>query len=145
MKTGHVGINVTDVARSSTFYRSIFGLETIAESDETDRSFALLGADGELVVALWGQGAGGFDRTTPGLHHLSFQVDSPDEVSELADKARSAGAEFLHEEPVSHAEGWASGGVFFTDPDGIRLEVFSPTGYENAPAPNGAYPTCALH
>ena len=45
---------------------------------------------------------------------------------------------------VAHGEGAASGGIFFTDPDGIRLEIYAPGGAESAPAPSGAAPTCGF-
>jgi hypothetical protein len=34
--------------------------------------------------------------------------------------------------------------VFFTDPDGTRLEVYAPSGAEGATAPAGAAPTCGF-
>jgi predicted pyridoxine 5'-phosphate oxidase superfamily flavin-nucleotide-binding protein len=43
---------------------------------------------------------------------------------------------------IQRREGAASGGIFFFDPDGIRLEIFTPTGADVAPAPSGTAPTC---
>ncbi|MDT7621581.1 MAG: lactoylglutathione lyase, partial [Pseudonocardiales bacterium] len=38
-----------------------------------------------------------------------------------------------------------SGGVFFTDPDGIRLEVYTPSGLAGKDAaPVGEAPTCGF-
>jgi lactoylglutathione lyase len=48
-----------------------------------------------------------------------------------------------HDGVVAHAEGSASGGVFFTDPDGIRLEIYAPTGSEGH-APHQDGPTCGF-
>ncbi|HLZ57299.1 MAG TPA: hypothetical protein VKR06_10155 [Ktedonosporobacter sp.] len=45
---------------------------------------------------------------------------------------------------VPHSEGAASGGIFFTDPDGIRLEIYSPTGAGENPAPVASAPTCGF-
>jgi lactoylglutathione lyase len=45
---------------------------------------------------------------------------------------------------VAHREGAASGGIFFHDPDGTRLEISVPTGAEGAPAPNADAPTCGF-
>ena len=47
----------------------------------------------------------------------------------------------LYQGIVPHAEGAESGGVFFEDPDGIRLEIFSPTGAGNLTAPVAGAPT----
>ena len=45
---------------------------------------------------------------------------------------------------VAHREGGASGGIFFHDPDGTRLEISVPTGAETAPAPSSDAPTCGF-
>jgi hypothetical protein len=34
--------------------------------------------------------------------------------------------------------------VFFTDPDGVRLEIYTPTGVGGAPAPVTGAPTCGF-
>jgi hypothetical protein len=45
---------------------------------------------------------------------------------------------------VPHREGADSGGLFFQDPDGIRLEIFAPAGAGRTPAPHGDGPTCGF-
>ncbi|MFJ5995167.1 hypothetical protein [Streptomyces sp. NPDC092370] len=45
---------------------------------------------------------------------------------------------------IQRRERAASGGIFFFDPDGIRLEIFTPTGADVAPAPSGTAPTCGF-
>ncbi len=57
------------------------------------------------------------------------------------DKLRQLNVPLISEGIVSHGEGMASGGIYFEDPDGIRLEIYSPTGVENAPAPTADAPT----
>lgn len=57
---------------------------------------------------------------------------------------RAYGVEFAYEGIVAHGEGAASGGIFFHDPDGTRLEISSPLGAEAAPAPVAAAPTCGF-
>ena len=34
--------------------------------------------------------------------------------------------------------------TFFTDPDGIRLEIYAPAGADTAPAPTPGAPTCGF-
>ena len=58
--------------------------------------------------------------------------------------ARELGAPVFHDGLVAHREGAASGGLFFADPDGTRLEVFAPSGAQDSPAPSGAEPTCGF-
>ncbi|MFF7992245.1 VOC family protein [Kitasatospora xanthocidica] len=146
LQTGHVGLNVTDLARSIDFYRAVFGLDVTTEGTDPERRFALLGRDGRLVVTLWQQSSGTFATTNPGLHHLSFEVESLDEVRATERLLRGLGAEFAYDGVVPHSEGSASGGIFFTDPDGIRLEVYTRTGVDEteAVAPTASAPTCGF-
>ncbi|MBP0453707.1 MULTISPECIES: VOC family protein [unclassified Kitasatospora] len=146
LQTGHVGLNVTDLDRSVAFYRRALGLELVNEGTDPDRRFAFLGRDGRLLITLWQQSTGTFAGSAPGLHHLSFQVDSLDEVRAAEQVLRELGAEFAYEGVVPHREGSASGGIFFTDPDGIRLEVYTPKGVDEteATAPTESAPTCGF-
>lgn len=143
LRTGHVGLNVTDLDRSVAFYRQVFGFEA-AEGSDGDRRWAFLSLGGTLVLTLWQQSEGDFAASRPGLHHLSFQVDSVDEVRAAEDVLRGLGASFAHEGVVPHREGGSSGGIFFSDPDGIRLEIFTGSGADTAPAPHASAPTCGF-
>ncbi|MFF0414503.1 VOC family protein [Kitasatospora sp. NPDC004745] len=146
LTTGHIGLNVTDLARSIDFYRAVFGLEVTREGTDPERRFALLGRDGRLVVTLWQQSEGTFATSAPGLHHLSFEVESLQEVRAAEELLRGLGASFAHGGVVPHNEGSASGGIFFTDPDGIRLEIYTRTGVDEtgATAPTPSAPTCGF-
>ncbi|MER5422435.1 VOC family protein [Streptosporangium roseum] len=143
-QTGHVGLNVSDLDRSKDFYLKIFGFEVFGESAEADRRYAFLGADGKLLLTLWQQSEGRFATGTPGLHHLSFQVPDIETVHRAEAVIRELGATLHHDGVVPHGEGASSGGVFFEDPDGIRLEIFAPSGADERPAPTGAAPTCGF-
>lgn len=48
LQTGHIGLNVTDLDRSTAFYRSVLGLELVKEGTDPERRFAFLGRDGRL-------------------------------------------------------------------------------------------------
>lgn len=144
LSTGHIGLNVSDLDRSVEFYRRALGFEQLAVSGDAQRRWAFLGVDGALMVTLWQQSDGVFSARTPGLHHLSFQVGTLDEVRAIETRLRELAVTFAHDGVVAHREGSASGGVFFTDPDGIRLEVYAPAGAESAPAPTGSAPTCGF-
>ncbi|MGU3652881.1 VOC family protein [Mycolicibacterium sp. A43C] len=141
---GHIGLNVTDIDRSTDFYRHAFGFDVLRRGGEGDRQFAFLGADGALRLTLWQQSDHEFSIRTAGLHHLSFQVDTLDDVRTVEAALKERGVQFTHDGIVAHGEGASSGGIFFTDPDGIRLEVFAPDGADSAPAPHGESPTCGF-
>ncbi|MBG0827883.1 VOC family protein [Planomonospora sp. ID67723] len=143
-KTGHVGLNVSDLDTSRDFYREVFGFEVVGESSEEGRRYAFLGLDGTLVLTLWQQSEGRFATALPGLHHLSFQVPDIEAVRRAETVIRELGAAIHHDGVVAHGEGASSGGVFFEDPDGIRLEIYAPTGAGDLLAPAGAAPTCGF-
>jgi len=143
LTTGHVGINVTQLDRSRAFYQQVFGFEVIAEGKDPGHEFVFLGHGGQIVVTLWPQSEGRFSGQVPGLHHLSFQVDTLEEVLRAEATLRELGAEFAYDGVVPHSEGAASGGIFFTDPDGIRLEIYTPSGVKGE-APTPSAPTCGF-
>lgn len=144
LQTGHIGLNVTDVARSTAFYRRVLGFEVISQQTEDDRRFAFLGIDGTVMVTLWQQSSGTFGADRPGLHHLAFQAPDIAAVRQAEAAVRELGAELFHDGVVPHGEGASSGGIFFSDPDGVRLEIYAPSGADVAPAPTADAPTCGF-
>jgi lactoylglutathione lyase len=144
VQTGHVALNVTDLARSQRFYEQVLGLEEQKKSSDAERKWVFLGREGRLILTLFQQSTGTFDTAAPGLHHLSFQVDDVAQVKAAEQAVRSLNAPIFHDVLVAHAEGADSGGLFFADPDGIRLEIFAPTGLAGSPAPSGEAPTCGF-
>ncbi|MBA0044931.1 VOC family protein [Mycobacteroides sp. LB1] len=142
--TGHIGLNVSDLERSVAFYRQAFGFDQLVLRADGTQRFAFLGSDGIPVLTLWEQSRGEFSAATPGLHHLSFQVDSVQQVQEVEAVLKELSTVFVHDGVVAHQEGASSGGIFFTDPDGIRLEVFAAAGIEQHAAPSGEAPTCGF-
>jgi lactoylglutathione lyase len=144
LQTGHIGLNVSDLRRSTQFYQQVFGFDVLTESYDSGRQFALLAQDGKLVLTLWQQSEGRFAKDQPGLHHLSFQVGGIEEVRIFEARLRALGTQFIYEGIVPHSEDAHSGGVFFEDPDGIRLEIYSPTGAEGLAAPVADGPSCGF-
>lgn len=143
-RTGHIGLNVTDLDRSLGFYRDVLGFGVIGEGKEEDRRYAFLGDGGRPVLTLWQQAQGSYDTDRAGLHHLALEVDTLDQVRTYETALRDYGVEFAHDGVVAHHEGAASGGIFFHDPDGTRLEIYAPSGAEEAPAPSESAPTCGF-
>jgi lactoylglutathione lyase len=142
--TGHVGLNVTDLTRSKAFYEKVFGFDTIAENPPGDKKFAFLGYGNEILVTLWQQSEGTFGPGSPGLHHLSFSVPTLEDVENAEAALKYLGAKFEYDGVVPHREGAASGGIFFEDPDGIRLEIFTVGVPSETEAPHGEAPSCGF-
>ncbi|MFF8279324.1 VOC family protein [Streptomyces lateritius] len=144
LRTGHIGLNVTDLERSLAFYGDVLGFGLIGEGKEEGRRYAFLGQGGRLLLTLWQQAEGGYDAGRAGLHHLAFEAESIARVraAEAALKARDVS--FAYEGVVAHREGSASAGIFFHDPDGTRLEIYAPEGAEAAEAPLESAPTCGF-
>jgi len=145
MLVGHIGVNVTDLDRSIEFYRRVFELDLLQAPDPADpHRYARLTRDGVLVLTLWPQSEGSFRADSPGLHHLAFQAQDPAEIERARGVLEQLGASFAYDGVVPHREGADSGGIFFYDPDGTRLEISSAHAPLTAPAPSGEAPTCGF-
>jgi catechol-2,3-dioxygenase len=144
LQTGHVGLNVSNLELSKKFYQEVFGFQVILESQAEGRRFVFLGDRQKLVLTLWQQSEGRFEKGSPGLHHLSFQVSDIEKVRGFENRLRELNINFIYDGIVPHAEGTQSGGIFFEDPDGIRLEIYSPTGVDKHDAPTPGAPSCGF-
>ena len=132
MQPSHIGLTVSDLDRAIRFYSGVFGYEQLGGGD----GYAFLGKDGRAVITLWTAG-------TDGLHHLAFEVPTVDDAAAAEARVVELGGRMHHDGVVPHSEGASSGGIFFTDPDGIRLEIYAPTG-ATGEAPHGEAPTCGF-
>lgn len=94
LRTGHVGLNVTDLDRSQDFYTQVLGLEVQGAGNEPERRWVFLGRDGQLLITLWQQSGGRFPTDRPGLHHLSFQVESVEQVQAVQATLHGLSAQF---------------------------------------------------
>jgi glyoxylase I family protein len=127
---GHVDLVCRDLERSLGFYTAVFGplgLEppVLVEGERREQIHYLrfpTAGSGSLGLrqALQEQE---FLLYAPGLHHLSFAVESHEEVDGTHARVVAAGGAVLHAPrfwPQYHEAYYAT---FFSDPDGIRLEV----------------------
>lgn len=120
----HLDITVSSLERSTVFYDRWLprmGLHRVADCAEGP---LWRGAQVELGLqeARPGRASMPHDRYAPGLHHLAFAAPDRAAVSQLYEELRTAG-EIVLDPPAEYPQ-YAPGyfAVFFSDPDGIKLE-----------------------
>lgn len=121
-KIGHIGLNVTDLERSTKFYTEVLGLSVTEAMGENQRPGGLVflryNTD-HHGVALFGGFKG--PMAEGALNHVAFEVGSLDEVFRVREHLRKF-------DVVPHFEGRRRAGcqvaVEFRDPDGHELEVY---------------------
>lgn len=121
----HLYVTVSDLARAEAFYDIV-----LAEVLGFRKNSFTLGSDPHIqyynrhfgYVLRPARTATPHEPYAPGLHHFCLRVDSEAEVDEVATalQARGIAASPARCYPEYAPDYWAS---FFTDPDGIRLEV----------------------
>lgn len=134
--THHIRLTVTDIDRSRAFYRDVLGFEIAAESpgspdDPEVRAdpFRLYGgcvfqANGMLLgLRPVARASDRFDSERVGLDHVSFSVDSKDELRRAVVRLDEANIE--HGEIIDMPDLGISI-LSFDDPDGIHLELTAP-------------------
>lgn len=130
----HIDLTVTDKTRSRLFYDAVlgfFGYRRSADYDhgsDWDREGEPFHSIG--IIEARGEGAARtHDRYSPGLHHLAWTAESRADVDALHDLLRSIDATILDAPADYPRYGPTYYAVFFTDPDGLKLEyVFGATG-----------------
>lgn len=120
----HIYITVSDMARSEAFYdraMEVLGFRKNAFSIGGDAHIQYFNRHFGYVLRP-ARSANAHDSYSPGLHHLCLRVDSMADVVSVATSLRAAGIDATEPElhPGYAPDYWAT---FFTDPDGIRLEV----------------------
>ena len=121
----HIYITVRDMARSEAFYDKVLEQALGFRKNRFE-----IGGDPHVqyycrhfgYVIRPARSAAAHDPYSPGLHHLCLRVESIADVESVAQQLQAAGIDAtpaaLH--PGYSPDYWAT---FFTDPDGVRLEV----------------------
>ncbi|MFL6551245.1 MAG: VOC family protein [Povalibacter sp.] len=120
----HIYISVTDLSRSEAFYDAVL---KDALSFRKNR-FEIAGDphvqyfNRHFGYVLRPARTGAFDAYSPGLHHFCFRVDTAEDVQSVARLLQSSGIDASPAQlyPSYAPDYWAT---FFSDPDGIRLEI----------------------
>jgi glyoxylase I family protein len=130
----HLDLTVKDPWASRAFYDAVLGFMGYRRVREGERGFdwELKSPDGIFasvgVVKAEGAGFGrAHDRYSPGLHHVAWHAESRVDVDRLYDFLLGLGASVLDPPADYPAYGDGYYAVFFSDPDGLKLEfVYEP-------------------
>ncbi len=134
VRIGSTGLNITYLDRSVTFYTRTLGLVEMRRSADGKPRWAHLGTGEDVLLTLWQQAEGAFTRSPVRLHHLFFEVGTGEEPSALEDRFRQLNVPPRGDRGAV-AELSRSGQIFFHDPDGIRVELFTDDPAATAPHP----------
>lgn len=126
----HLDLTVTDLERSVAFYDHVLGRLGYDRRDDVGAGAPCWGisdpSGGFFTIALKPappeKRCARHDRYTPGLHHLAFHADNREDVNEFHRFLQGIGATVL-DPPAEYTYTLGYYAVFFTDPDGIKLEV----------------------
>ncbi len=121
----HIDITVTNVAVSSEFYDAVLSLLQYCRTDQYEGGTPCWIYTGKALFSIAlheARNTSTHDRYSPGLHHLAFGAVSRGDVDRLYDELRQRNVEIL-DPPAEYDYTQGYYAVFFSDPDGMKLEV----------------------
>jgi len=118
LKRIHLHVSVPDLARSIQFYRTLFGAPPAIVKDDYAK---WLLQDPSVNFAISQRGV------RSGVDHIGIQVESADELGELATRLRTAGAQTFDQEATTCCYA-RSDKSWVTDPAGVHWETFYTVG-----------------
>jgi catechol-2,3-dioxygenase len=123
-RLNHAVLYVRDVDETVAFYREVLGFEVVNAIPEIARGAAFLRAvgstnDHDLGVFAIGPNAdySSAGRTSVGLYHLAWEVDTLDELSRIEQELAAAGA------LVGASDHGTTKSLYGKDPNGIEFEI----------------------
>jgi glyoxylase I family protein len=127
----HIDLTVRDPQKSFALYDAVLKMLGFDLVRQDDNSFEWKletpsGPQAISIVRAIGPGAErAHDRYSPGLHHLAWTVESRAAVDEIHLFLTGIGATILDPpaEYPQYNKGRGYYAVFFTDPDGLKLEA----------------------
>jgi len=121
----HLYVAVADLARSEAFYDRVMRLLDFRKGTAPiagEPHLHYFNRITQYTIRPAKRVEGGHDPYRPGLHHLCFRVATTADVDQAVRELRALGIEASEPRlyPEYAADYYAT---FFTDPDGIRLEI----------------------
>ena len=120
---GHIVLNVTDVERSTKFYRDVVGFQVSRYRPDGTGAFLTCGiVHHNLALFKAPAGAQPKEKEQIGLNHFAFKVENYQVLQEAHTRLVESGAVIDH--IVDHG---MTRSVYFLDPDGLKMELFCDT------------------
>jgi catechol 2,3-dioxygenase len=109
---GTVHLEVTDLARSTAFWRDVVGLVERSSGGAVE-----LGTESETLIALHAGARAGFQHGYSGIYHPAIHAQTEEEFARIVLRLLRAGWRIS---PTDHV---FSKAIYLHDPDGITVEV----------------------
>ncbi|MBE7190250.1 VOC family protein [Jatrophihabitans endophyticus] len=120
-RLNHAVLYVRDTARSVAFYRDVLGFEVVNRMGDRAAFLRAGGSTNDHDLGLFGigtqAGASTAGRSSVGLYHLAWEVDTLRDLDDM--QARLAGAGAL----VGASDHSTTKSLYGQDPDGIEFEI----------------------
>ena len=122
-RLNHAVLYVRDVTRSVAFYRDVlgFGYTEGGDSYPTAAFLQAPGSTNDHDLGLFQLGAeaaaSGAGKTSVGLYHLAWEVDTLSDLVDLSTKLQAAGA------LVGSSDHGTTKSLYGKDPDGLEFEI----------------------
>ena len=118
-RLNHAVLYVHDVERSVAFYRDVLGFRVIQDMAGLPGAAFLRapGSTNDHDLGLFETGGNPAPRGSTGLYHLAWEVDTLQDLDDLAAKLTAAGA------LVGASDHSTTKSLYGRDPDGIEFEV----------------------
>jgi catechol-2,3-dioxygenase len=118
-RLNHAVLYVHDVERSVAFYRDVLGFRVIQDMAGLPGAAFLRapGSTNDHDLGLFETGGNPAPRGSTGLYHLAWEVDTLQDLDDLAAKLTAAGA------LVGASDHSTTKSLYGQDPDGIEFEI----------------------
>ncbi len=120
-RLNHAVLFVRDVARSVDFYRDVLGFEVLFDAENQAAFLRAEGSSNDHDLGLFQMGSqagpSGAGRTTVGLYHLAWEVDTLRDLEQLQIKLAAGDA------LAGASDHSTTKSLYGHDPDGLEFEI----------------------
>jgi catechol-2,3-dioxygenase len=109
---GHAALSCHDPREQAHFYRELFDMQLVGGSPHGETAFICGRMDEESHEIA-------FFRHQPGLHHLAFRVETPEDLLATYQAVKARGISLR--QSLNHGVSLA---IYFPDPEGNLIEVY---------------------